>query len=230
MVVAQALRKAILEMAPPEGVRLFSIADLVKQTGMSLGVIREAIQHLQSSGLIEVKQGVHGGVFMRRVGEESLIRTLDALVQSNQVPRQHVAEARRELEGLCTRLAAERATSEDILALRGSIEDMRMLVTKPAQFAEENINFHMLICRATSNPVLIAVASALREVFFTTSLNRRYPASLLSEALHAHERILADIESHEAIRAATAMTEHIDAHEQSMRGRPKSSKPTATNR
>jgi GntR family transcriptional repressor for pyruvate dehydrogenase complex len=226
--VAHELRKGILQLAPSEGARLFSINDLAKHTGMSLGVIREAISQLQSSGLIEVKQGARGGVFMRRVGEDSLVRTLDALVQSNKVPRESVAEARRELEGLCARLAAERATAEDITRLYESIDHMSSLLTKPAEFAEENVQFHLLICQATGNPVLIAVASALREVFFSSSLQRRYTPAVLDEALHAHMKIVKEIEGRQADHAASAMVGHINALEQQLRlPRRRSARPAS---
>lgn len=212
--LARELRKRILALAPSEGTRLFSITELVSHTGMSLGVIREAVQQLQSSGLIEVRQGARGGIFVRRVGEENLVQTLDALVQSNQVPRAAVAEARRELEGLCARIAAQRATPEHVAKLRASIEQMSTLVDMPERFAEENVNFHLLICQATENPVLIAVANALRELFYASSLHRDYTPGVLKEALRAHERIVEEIEAGNIERAAGVTVGHINALEE----------------
>ena len=99
--LAETLRKGLLELALPEGTRLFGLADLVQRTGASAGVVREALQQLQSTGLIEIRQGSRGGVFTKRVEQKELVRTLDALVRSNQIPRSAVLEARTELEALC---------------------------------------------------------------------------------------------------------------------------------
>lgn len=215
--LAATLRRSLLGLDVPEGTRLCSLVDLVERTGLSLGVVREAVQQLQSAGLIEVRQGALGGIFVRRVQQVDLVTTLDALVQSNQVPREAVAEVRAELEALCGRLAARHATSEGMQDLRACAEHMATLVDNPLAFAEENMKFHFLISKATGNPVLIYLTGALRDLFFSSSVGVKYAPETLQKAVHAHTRIVEAIEARDADRVSDAILGHANALELVMR-------------
>lgn len=211
--LAETLRKGLLELQLPEGTRLFGIADLVARSGTSAGVVREAMQQLQSAGLIEVRQGSRGGIFTRRVNHEDLVRTLEALVHSNQIPRTAVLESRRELEALCARLAATSANTKVIKELQASAERLEQLIQSPFAFAEENLTFHLLVCKATGNPILLAITNSLRELFFGKSLHVEYSEEVLKDAVKAHRVIVEEISKGNAERAWTVMAKHVEALE-----------------
>lgn len=214
--LAETLRKSLLELNLPEGTRLFGLADLTSRTGTSAGVVREAIQQLQSMGLIEVRQGSRGGIFTRRVDQDNLVRTMEALVYSNQIPREAVLESRRELEALCARIAANSASSSRISELRESVDRISKLTESSIEFAQENINFHMLVCKATENPVLVAIANALRELFFGKSIGIGYSKEILSDAVKAHQIIVDEIEKGNGDRAWAVMAKHVVALEKEL--------------
>lgn len=214
--LAETLRKGLLELSLPEGTRLFGLADLVAKTGASAGVVREAIQQLQSTGLIEVRQGSRGGIFTKRVDHENLVRTLEALVHSNQIPRSAVLESRRELEALCARIAARSASQSRIEELKESAQRIAKLTESPVEFAEENINFHLLVCKATENPVLVAIASSLRELFFGKSIGIGYSKDVLNDAVKAHAMIVEEIEHGDEDRAWKVMAKHVVALEKEL--------------
>jgi DNA-binding FadR family transcriptional regulator len=217
VVLANLLRKKLLELNIPEGTRLCSLSDLADRVGLGMGVIRETMQQLQSAGLIEIRQGAQGGVFTRRVRQDSLVRTLEALLHSNRVPREAAVEARRELEGLCGRLAVLHATPEHILALRRNIEHMETLVDAPVEFARENVRFHLMISEASGNLVLAAVAGALRDLFFSDSIGVDYSRETLEDALRAHRRILKAIEERNVEHVSDAVSGHAYALEDTLR-------------
>jgi DNA-binding FadR family transcriptional regulator len=211
--LAETLRKGLLELALPEGTRLFGLGDLVQRTGASAGVVREALQQLQSTGLIEIRQGSRGGVFTKRVEQKELVRTLDALVRSNQIPRSAVLEARTELEALCARIAARSAGPDRIAQLKQSAERFASLVDLPNEFAKENIKFHMLVCEATNNPVIVAIVESLRELFFAKSLDITYTKETLELAVRAHRTVVEQIEKGNEEKASDIMTRHVAALE-----------------
>jgi DNA-binding FadR family transcriptional regulator len=215
--LAEHLRKKLLALNIPEGTRLCSLSDLANRVGLGMGVIRETMQQLQSAGLIEIRQGAHGGVFTRRVRQDSLVRTLEALVHSNRVPREAAVEARTELESLCGRLAVLHATPEHILALRRNIEHMETLVDSPVEFARENVKFHLLISEASGNLVLAAVAGALRDLFFSDSIGVDYSRATTEGALRAHRRILKAIEEKNVEHVSDAVFGHAYALEDALR-------------
>lgn len=225
--LAETLRKGILELSLPEGTRLFGLADLVMRTGASAGVVREAIQQLQSMGLIEVRQGSRGGIFTRRVDHGNLVRTLEALIYSNQIPRGAVIESRRELEALCARIAAKSASQSRIIELKESVERISKLTESSVEFAEENVNFHMLVCKATENPVLVAIASSLRELFFGKSIGVGYSKEVLCNAVKAHQIIVDEIEKGNEERAWIVMAKHVVALEKELSLSPDLPSPAA---
>ncbi len=60
--LADTLREEILAARYPPGTRLYNLRELLERSGYSLSVVREALQLLQASGLVTVRQGAKGGV------------------------------------------------------------------------------------------------------------------------------------------------------------------------
>jgi GntR family transcriptional repressor for pyruvate dehydrogenase complex len=212
--LAEQLRLAILRQHPAEGTRLFSVGELAESTGFAPGVIREALQHLSQSGLIEIRQGAKGGVFARQVGYELLARSLDNLIASNRIPHASLIEVRQEIEGYCADLAATRRTDVDLAAMEASVERTEGMVDRPRQFAEENIRFHLLILRASKNQILSALVRAMRELFFAETTELHYDPEALHAAVEAHRKVMEAIRAGDARRARAVMGAHIGAFDE----------------
>lgn len=209
--LAEELRQELLRRRPATGTRLFGLGDLQRRTGYGPGVVREALQHLQSTGLIEVRQGAKGGVFARQAGHDIIARSFDSLILSNAIPRTALIETRQELEGLCARLAAGRRTEQDLAALDQSVHRTSGLLRSPVGFAEENINFHLLVCQSTKNELLMALARALRETFFAETTVLDYSPEALAASVGAHTQLVKAIREGNGERARAIMLKHIQA-------------------
>lgn len=207
--LAERLRSEILSNRPLPGTYLFAVSDLIRESGYGPSVVREALQHLSSSGLIDVRRGPKGGVYARQVGAEILTRSLDTLVTANDIPRGSIIEARLEIEGVCARLAALNATNEDIARLDESVERTRQAKKDSFAFAEENVVFHVAVMRATNNDVMIALAQSLRDAFFRETTHFDYSAQALRDALAVHERLTDAIRAGDADKANHLMHGHI---------------------
>lgn len=207
--LAERVRKEIYRRRPAPGTYLFALADLGKQAGFGASVVREALQHLSASGLIEVRRGPKGGVYAREVGAEIVTRSLSALVSMNGISRPTVIEARLEIEGLCARLAAAHATERDLDTLRASLRRGRDIGMDSARFAEENVTFHMAVAAATHNDIIIALTQSVRELFFDETISFDYRPDKLREALRAHERLVDLIAAGNGEDANRLMRSHV---------------------
>lgn len=212
--LAEQLRLAILRQHPAEGTRLFSVGELAESTGFAPGVIREALQHLSQSGLVEIRQGAKGGAYARQVGYELLARSLDNLIASNGIPHASLIEVRQEIEGYSADLAATRRTDDNLAAIEASVERTSGMVERPRQFAEENIRFHLLVVQASNNAILSALARAMRKLFFGETTELHYGPDALRAAVEAHRRVAEAIRKGDAPRARAAMGAHIGAFDE----------------
>jgi DNA-binding FadR family transcriptional regulator len=210
--LAETLREEILEARQPPGVRLYNLRELQVRTGYSLSVVREALQLLQASGLVSVRQGAKGGVFTRQADHEVLTQSLGALMVTNNISHAALIESRQELEGVCTALAARHASDEQIEQLRESVGITSGLITDPARFSLENVRFHRLISEATGNDVIIAVSAALSDLFFKETVNISYSETALRTTVRAHSRIVKALSDRDPEVARAAMIKHVSGY------------------
>lgn len=209
--LAERLRQEILSRRPSPGSYLFAVGDLVRDTGYGPSVVREALRHLIGNGLIEIRRGPRGGVYARSVGSENLARSLSDMVMVNAIPREAVIEARLEIEGICARLAATRASVLDIARLEESVDRIKGLTEDSVGFANENIAFHLSVAQATGNEVVRTLSESLSEVFYDETTVFRYAPEVLLQAVEAHERLVDAIRRRDAEEAVHLMRGHIGA-------------------
>ena len=134
----QTLRDAILrcELQPSE--RLV-IDDLARQLNVSIIPVREAIQILQSEGLVVTVP--HAGATVAPISRQSI---------------QDVFTVLEGLEVVATRLAAERRNTSELNALGNLVADMDKAVESKryAQWAGVNTEFHLMIGALPGLPML----------------------------------------------------------------------------
>jgi len=214
--LAATLREEILANRYPPGARLYTQRDLQRRSGYSLSVVREALQLLQASGLVTVRQGAKGGVLIRQTDHEIITQSLSALIASNDVPHETVFESRQELEGVCAVMAARNATAEHLTELEASIERARSLTGDPVKFSLENVTFHRVVSAATGNPVIIAVSAALSDLFFAETTRVVYSPAALAATIRAHTRVAAAIGNADPEAARVAMARHVSGFDEYM--------------
>jgi DNA-binding FadR family transcriptional regulator len=210
--LAETLRAEILADRLPPGTRLYNLREVQERSGYSLSVVREALSLLQASGLITVRQGAKGGVFVRQADHEVLTQSIGTLMVTNNIETSALIDSRREFEGVCAALAARHVTKSQVRELAASVSAAENLVRDPVKFSIENLRFHRLISEATSNAVIVAVATALSELFFRETVNIAYTESALQAAVRAHARIVKALSERNAEAARTAMMRHVSGY------------------
>lgn len=151
--VTRAIQEMILHGEVMPGERLPTQHELAARFGVGLSTVREAIKGLTLIGLVEPRAG-RGTVVLP---DALKILNNTTLMKANLVSLEadQVLEARLSIEGALTRLAAMRATDEDIAEIEAAIDEMRRSVNDPAAFVRADLHFHMAVARASKNDVLM---------------------------------------------------------------------------
>ena len=112
-------------------------SELAERLGFSRTPVREALQRLETQGLLV------------RDGRSLIVASLD----HNQMAELYVVRA--ELEGLAARLAARHATEEEVRVLAAMVEEDRARLGDPRALARANRRFHKQIHLASHNRFLV---------------------------------------------------------------------------
>jgi len=138
--VVDQIRDAILERRLNPGDMLPPERALRETFNVSRGTLREALRVLEHMGLIEIKLGTGGGIYVKQAGMEQLIESLTLLIRSGALPVSEIGEFREGIEGKIAFLAAERASAEDIEDLEDLIVRARSLKVKGVAAWENFLN------------------------------------------------------------------------------------------
>jgi GntR family transcriptional regulator, transcriptional repressor for pyruvate dehydrogenase complex len=117
--VARRLTDAIGLGLLPDAEQLPGESDLAAIFGVSTTTIREALSALRQRGLIETRRGRRGGSFVRARGETSTEIVRGRLGELSLAQLRDLGDHYAAIAGTSARLAAERATPEDVDRLRG---------------------------------------------------------------------------------------------------------------
>lgn len=210
--LAEDLQIAIVRGAFEPGARLPSEEKLMEQSGHSRATVREALRVLEHDGLIEIRRGPSGGLFVRRPDHAGIARSLQLLLQFNRNDPHEVLEARREFETLCARLAAARISPEEIGRLRESIKRLEGAADSQ-EAARENLDFHLTVVEATRNSVLQILVAAVRSLLYDSSVKIYYSRENVIEAARAHARITDALSARDPALASRRMLKHLIAFE-----------------
>jgi GntR family transcriptional repressor for pyruvate dehydrogenase complex len=210
--VADQLRDLIMSGELARGDRLPNETILASQFGVSRGTVREALRVLAAQNLIRTAKGAGGGSFVTLPTADHISDFLHAniglLSESEAVSLHEFLEARALLEVPAARLAAERRSEDDLIALKASIVDDPVHRPTDEQF-DYNKGFHSAVMGACGNTLLYIAAQPIFLVL-QTNLSRSSLDHTFHQRIHDdHERIAAAIERSDADSAEAEMHEHL---------------------
>ena len=162
--IAELIQKKILEDNLEIGTNLPSEKDMAAEFKVSRSVIREALRILEMSGLVDIRKGPTGGIFVTNVYHEPIKRSLNNMITSGDITIEHLFEARMLIEPRIAREAALHAGKEDLRKLRDLFKDSEANFDDPARLKQNNLRFHLLLARASGNPVLSIMLESVIEL------------------------------------------------------------------
>lgn len=170
---------------PPEG-------RLAEMYNVSRTVVREAMRHLRSQGLVTVGRGRKPRV--NPVSSQAAIETLNTMLRRSDGSVMHLLEVRRALEGEVASLAARRATDEQVASVVQANEDLRQ-AAGVAQRIRCDWLFHERLAEASNNPLFVLLVQTVAGLF--QELMRRTSHSDTAVVYAAHNRLIDALRRHD---------------------------------
>lgn len=172
-VALQELLDYVKEQKFNKGDRLPSERDLAVILGISRTTIREALRILEERGIVRARRG--SGVYINKSAEAMELDENSIPPDEETRIKDHL-EARFMITPVIIRLAADRATEEEMSALRNCIVGMsRAIVARELrQLVDADSEFHRLLAAMTRNHKLIKIMDLLNtgnEIFWEYFIN-----------------------------------------------------------
>lgn len=209
-VVARRISEAIGLGLITDGEQLPSESDLASALNVSTVTLREALSSLRQQGLVETRRGRGGGSFVRAPVDPSVTRLRRVLRDTSVHELREIGDQHIAIAGTAARLAAERASGDQLERLAALIEQLAAADTVGDRRRADG-RFHIEIAAAAQSTRLtrqeIDLQGEIGELLwlpFGEAVQRE-------EAVAQHRDILAAISDGVGDRAR-ALTEHHIEH------------------
>jgi GntR family transcriptional repressor for pyruvate dehydrogenase complex len=157
--VSRQIQQLIAKKKLKAGDTLPSQRDLAEQLGVGRPAIREALKRLEAMGIVKVQHGKSSTI--EKVDLDTIMGNVSNLLELAPIDVLKLLEAKEIIESKCTELAARRATEDDLLEMKGYLEEMEKNKTNPRVHAEADYLFHFTIVKAADNPFVVEIMKVL---------------------------------------------------------------------
>ena len=189
--VAELLRQRIFARTLEPGSWIDELR-IAEELGISRTPLREALKVLAAEGLVTMK--VRRGAYVTEVSEKDLrdVYHLLALLESD-----------------AARVVAERASTQDLEALRKRHTELEAAVDDRDRFFEINESFHRQLLELSDNKWRNQMVADLRKVMKLNRHHSLFKTGRLEQSLAEHRGIVQAICDRQPELAAQRMSEHF---------------------
>jgi len=207
--VAEQIRATIFKDKLALFQRMPSERDLAAQFGVSRVVVREAIRTLESSGLVTVKKGPKGGIFVTQDYERPIVDTITNLLAGGEANLDNLFEIRLMIEPYAAARLAQSGSEADFAMLEGKIAEAQHEHAADHSVRHRYIDFHRQVIRLAGNPLLAIVGETVLLVLYD-----RVKAVLSAETtevgLIMHRQLVDACRNRRPAQARTIMAQDIE--------------------
>jgi DNA-binding GntR family transcriptional regulator len=191
--VARRIRRMISKGVLRKGDRIIE-NDLSETLGVSRTPLREALRSLVAEGLVERRP--HRGAY---VAEPSMDQIQDMF------------EVMSFLEGLCARIATEKASDSQVQALEKLHDSLERhhRANQPEKYLEVNEKFHSLLQELVGNQALNEVINGLRKKVLLYRYRQLYQPHRFDASMNEHRELMAAIRERRSADAERLMKIHL---------------------
>jgi GntR family transcriptional repressor for pyruvate dehydrogenase complex len=208
--VAVQIEQRILDGELHSGDRLPTERELAEQFQVSRTAVREALKILAQKGLVDMRPG--RGTIVIDGAHEALQHSLGLVMRlklGEVGGSNSLVEVREILEVEIAALAAERATEQEIAAMREAVQVMDESLDNADAFIAADNRFHEALAQATQNALILTLVRSIvnllseqrKQIFATAGGPQR-------GQVH-HKSILASVIKHDPEAARAAMRAHL---------------------
>lgn len=210
------IRRMILAGELRAGDRLPSEIELSERLNVSRSSLRETVRALSLLGVLATRQG--DGTYVTSLEPDVVLEATAFVVDLMPETLDHeLLQVRRILEPAATAIAASRITDEELVQLRGCLEQIESASSIGERF-EADVRFHHLIVEASGNRTLAWLNRSLSSR--TLRLQRWRAAtdpSVLARGTAEHEAIFQALVARDGELARAVDVSHIAGGEASLR-------------
>jgi GntR family transcriptional repressor for pyruvate dehydrogenase complex len=165
--------------------------ELLEKFGVSKVTLRDAFRSLEILGLIEIRKGKSGGVFINKLDTKRIGKGLNFFPLNGLISLKDLFEVRLTLEPFIAEKAALAINEEELNKLKRSIDEWDYVLKHdvPIEFRKIDFEFHRIIAEATGNPILILFVDFIENSLIDTKEFLRPSKEFLNKAYHGHQRI-----------------------------------------
>jgi GntR family transcriptional regulator, transcriptional repressor for pyruvate dehydrogenase complex len=227
-IVAEELRRRIIEGELGDGAVLPSQRRIAEQLSVSLVSVGAAMRILESESLVSVRRGKRGGAVVHAPAKTQPAYMFGMMLQNDSATMTDLREALQALEPACAGFAAlrpDRGTTllPELVELNHAMTEN---LDDGPQFAEIGRQFHHRVARGCGNKTMIAVLDSLETLWVSQELEYldhvraegAYPTPAKRRAAHdAHVRITSAIAEGDANTARRLTYQHVgEVHRDSL--------------
>jgi DNA-binding FadR family transcriptional regulator len=210
--VAADVEEEILAARLPVGAHLGRRVEFMQRFSISPMIMSETLRILRGRGLVTVRPGTGGGIFVAALLPQVRLGGMDLWFHESGTHPLDLFEARLHLEAQLTPAAFDRATEGDIAAMRGALDRMTQ-ARDAASYLEAVMTLHRGLVAAARVPVLDAmhqtVVTALRATLSRAIFIDGYEP-LLEHSIAVHQGIVEAIAGRNQVAFHKVMLMHND--------------------
>lgn len=203
------LKQLILSGELKPGDRLPSERALSEMFGIGRSYVREAILKLEFYGLL--KTNPQSGTYVAGLSINIMDNIITDIINFNKEDFNSLIETRYHLELTSAKLAAERRTEDEVVAIKKAAQDFENKIKEGKNAVEEDMLFHIQIAKATKNPVLESMLLILIPDLIRNIIENNVCGNNRSqESIPQHSTLVKAIEAQDAVIAEKAMAAHLN--------------------
>jgi len=195
------------------GDKLDSQRELAKKLDVGIGCVREAIQALNHSNIVEVKPGK--GVFISDISIESLLNPIRVVVPLADVNKEKLIElwnARMAIErGAITEIIAN-IKKDELLELEEIFKNMSDLLEEKDidSYNYEDLRFHSFLIKCTHNSILEQLYKFMNDLLTDIFKTKISDIDLAKKSFSFHKKIIEGIRKKDKEATDDALKNHIE--------------------
>ena len=182
--------------------------ELAERLSISRNSLREAFRVLESRGLIESKPG--GGRYIREIRKNGHNNTENIILSLEKSSILELLEAREMFEIKIAKIAAQRATPENMELIEKALNKMsEEEKIKNDNKTESDTEFHLAIASASHNFVFVNIIKLHLDLLKETRGKTWQIPGRREKQYQEHQAILQAVKEHNSKKAGEAMLTHL---------------------
>ncbi len=207
--VLKQLKDAIFSGGFQSGQKLPSERELTGTFQVSRVVVREAIRRLETAGFVEIRQGPHGGAYIKELGFDRVFESFFDLFLIGRVSVAELIQVRQLIQPEVSRMAALQVTRESARRLREALALEARTEPDPAQRVQNRMAMDFVLAEMCGNHLFRAILEPLLRLTQEIILAVK-PEKIIFHDSAEHEAVIQAVLDQNGPEAAAAMTRHLN--------------------